>query len=381
VPGPLAGIRVVELAGIGPVPLAAMILADLGADVVRVDRLVNTAVLSGSADPTRNIVNRGRQSVRVDIRAPEGRDLVLDLVRDSDVLLEGLRPGVTERLGIGPEACAAVNERLVYGRMTGWGQSGPLAQTAGHDVNYLSLTGALWATGRGDERPVFPLNLLGDYGGGSMFLVLGVVSALFERSSSGRGQVVDAAMVDGVSVLSTMFTALRAMGRWRDERGANMLDTGYPDYEVYECGDGGFVAIGALEPQFYDELCRLTGYVPPSGDRSDPATYPERRRRWGTLLLTRTRDEWARLCEGTDACLTPVLDWAEAAQHPHLRARGTYVDVDGIAQPAPAPRFSRTPGAVGRTPAAPGADTDAVLKDLGMSAERIARLRTAGVIA
>jgi alpha-methylacyl-CoA racemase len=381
VPGPLAGVSVVELAGIGPVPLAAMVLADLGADIVRVDRLVNNAVLSGSADPTRNVVNRGRRSVQVDIRTPQGRDLVLDLVRGSDVVLEGFRPGVTERLGIGPDDCAAVNPRLVYGRMTGWGQNGPLAQAAGHDVNYLSLTGALWAIGRAGERPVFPLNMLGDYGGGSMFLVLGVVSALFERASSGRGQVVDAAMVDGVSVLTAMFTALRAMGRWRDERGANMLDTGYPDYEVYECGDGGFVAIGALEPQFYDELCRLTGYVPPPGDRADPATYPERRRRWEVLLRTRTRDEWARLCEGSDACLTPVLDWAEAAQHPHLRARGTYVDVDGIAQPAPAPRFSRTPGAIGRTPPAPGADTDAVLQDLGVTAVRIAELRAAGVVA
>lgn len=378
--GPLAGIRVVELGAIGPVPLAAMILSDLGAEVVRVDRMRNTGVLSGRGDPTRNVVNRGRRSVRVDMKRDRGRELVLRLVRDSDVLIEGLRPGATERLGLGPDDCAAVNPRLIYARMTGWGQTGPLAQRAGHDINYLALTGVLWASGRASERPVPALNLVGDYAGGSLFLVLGILSAIVARERTGMGEVIDAAMVDGVSVLSSMFTALRAMGQWSDQRGVNMLDTGYPEYEVYECADGRYVALGALEPGFYAELVDRTGFVPPPGERDDPAGFAERKRRWAELLKTRTRDEWAALTEDSDACLTPVLTWDEAEAHPHLLARSTYVDVDGIRQAAPAPRLSRSPGELTRTPPEPGADTDEVLAELGLTKEVIADLRAAGVV-
>jgi alpha-methylacyl-CoA racemase len=379
-PGPLSGTRVVEMAGIGPVPLAAMLLADMGAEVIRIDRMASPAVLSGGADDSLNIVNRGRRSVQVDLKQERGRDLVLQMVRDCDVFVEGFRPGVTERLGLGPADCMAVNPALVYGRMTGWGQDGPLAQRAGHDINYIALSGALWATGRPSERPVPPLNLLGDYGGGAMFLAFGVVCALLERTTTGQGQVVDAAMIDGVSVLAAMFSALRAMGRWKDERGANMLDTGFPDYEVYECSDGKFVALGALEPQFYAALATRTGIGQLPGDRNDPATFAERKQRWAALFKTRTRDEWAGLTADSDACLTPVLDWDEAADHPHLRARATYVDVGGVRQPAPAPRFSRTPGAIGCPPPPPGADTGAVLAELGVTPEAMDALRASGVI-
>ena len=379
-PGPLSGMRVVEMAGIGPVPLAAMLLADMGADVIRIDRMVSSAVLSGGADDSLNIVNRGRRSVQVDLKQERGRDLVLQMVRHCDVFVEGFRPGVTERLGLGPADCMAVNPALVYGRMTGWGQDGPLAQRAGHDINYIALSGALWATGRPPERPVPPLNLLGDYGGGAMFLAFGVVCALLERTATGQGQVVDAAMIDGVSVLATMFTALRAMGRWTDDRGANLLDTGFPDYEVYECSDGKFVALGALEPQFYAALVARTGVGQLLGDRNDPATFAERKQRWAALFKTRTRDEWAKLTADSDACLSPVLDWDEAADHPRLRARATYVDAGGVRQPAPAPRFSRTPGAIGCTPPSPGADTGAVLAELGVTPEAMHDLRASGVI-
>jgi alpha-methylacyl-CoA racemase len=379
-PGPLSGTRVVEMAGIGPVPLAAMLLADMGAEVIRIDRMASPAVLSGGADDSLNIVNRGRRSVQVDLKQERGRDLVLQMVRDCDVFVEGFRPGVTERLGLGPADCMAVNPALVYGRMTGWGQDGPLAQRAGHDINYIALSGALWATGRPSERPVPPLNLLGDYGGGAMFLAFGVVCALLERTTTGQGQVVDAAMIDGVSVLAAMFSALRAMGRWKDERGANMLDTGFPDYEVYECSDGKFVALGALEPQFYAALATRTGIGQLPGDRNDPATFAERKQRWAALFKTRTRDEWAGLTADSDACLTPVLDWDEAADHPHLRARATYVDAGGVRQPAPAPRFSRTPGAIGCPPPPPGADTGEVLAELGVTPEAMDALRASGVI-
>jgi alpha-methylacyl-CoA racemase len=380
-PGPLEGVRVVELAGIGPGPFAAMLLADMGADVVRVERAVSSTSLSrdeGAA--TRDVINRGRRSLVVDLKDPAGRDVVRSLVQRSDVLLEGFRPGVAERLGLGPEDCLGLNPKLVYGRMTGWGQDGPLAPYAGHDINYIALTGALWAIGRKDDRPVPPLNLVGDYGGGGMFLAFGVVCALLEAARSGQGQVVDAAMVDGAAVLTTMFTALRATGGWGNERGANALDTGFPHYEVYECADGKYVALGALEPQFYDALVNLTGFEE-SGDRLDPTTFADRKERWAALFRTRTRDEWAAIAGESDACLQPVLDWDEAPEHPHLKARGTYVEVDGIVQPAPAPRFSRTPGEIRRPPVWPGTDTESVLADIGLSPERIAELRAAGVVA
>jgi alpha-methylacyl-CoA racemase len=364
--GPLTDIRVVEMAGIGPGPFAGMLLADLGADVIRVER----PQAGGSPESARlDLVNRGKRSVAADLKSPDGVAAVMRLVDSADVLIEGFRPGVMERLGLGPTECQAVNPRLVYGRMTGWGQEGPLSSYAGHDVNYIALTGALWGIGRSDERPTFPLNLLGDYAGGSMFLVVGLLAALQERQSSGRGQVVDAAMVDGASVLTTMFASLRAMGLWRDERGVNLLDSGAPFYEVYECADGKYFSVGALEGQFYTELVRRAGF---RADRPEPERFrqdgPEdwaaAKQEWAALFVTRTRDEWAALLGESDACAQPVLDWVEAAGHPHLFARGTYVELDGVVQAAPAPRFSRTPGAVHGPPPAPGEHTAEVLDSL-----------------
>ena len=345
------GVRVLELAGIGPGPHAAMVLADLGADVVRVERPTGrglTLAPEGRADH----VLRGRRSVSADLKDPAGRDLVLRLAERADVLIEGLRPGVAERLGIGPAECTARNPRLVYARMTGWGQTGPWAERVGHDINYLSLTGVLHAIGP-VERPVVPLNLVGDYGGGSMFLVTGVLAALHERAGSGHGQVIDVAMVDGASVLSQLIWALRAAGVWSDRRGTNLLDGGRPYYDTYACADGRFVAVGALEPQFYTALLHGLGLDPADlPDRDDPAGWPRLRARFTDVFGTRSRDEWAALFDGTDACVTPVLTFAEAAEHPHLAARGTHLALDGVTQPAPAPRFSRTPAGV---PAAPPA--------------------------
>ncbi|MFD6665583.1 CaiB/BaiF CoA transferase family protein [Micromonospora chalcea] len=384
--GPLTGVRVIELAGIGPGPFAAMMLADLGADVVRVDRLGGGGFGAFPGD----LLNRNRRSVAVDLKQPAGRDLVLALVAGADALVEGFRPGVTERLGLGPDDCLAVNPKLVYGRMTGWGQDGPLAQRAGHDIDYLALTGALHGVGRAGERPVPPMNLLGDFGGGGMMLALGVVAALHAVRGGAPGQVVDAAIVDGVSVLATQIHALRGIGLWQDPRGVNLLDGGAPFYDTYECADGRYVAVGALEPQFYAELVRLTGFpldgddVPDSGalDRDDPANWPALRAAWARLFRTRTRDEWTELLAGTDACVAPVLDWAEAPEHPHLRARDAFVAPDGVTQPAPAPRFSATPTSVRRPPPRPGEHTDEVLAEAaGVDAGRIAALRAAGVIA
>jgi alpha-methylacyl-CoA racemase len=378
VTGSLAGVRIVELASIGPGPFAAMMLADMGADVVRIERAAATATADEAT--VRDVINRGRRSIVIDVKQPEGRALVLRLAERSDALLEGFRPGVAERLRIGPEDCHRVNARLVYGRMTGWGQDGPLAPYAGHDINYTSLTGALWATGRLPDKPVPALNLIGDYGGGGMFLAFGVVCALLEAKSSGQGQVIDAAMVDGSAVLTTMFTALRAMGAWTNDRGTNPLDTGYPHYEVYECSDGRFISVGALEPQFYKKLVQLTGFED-SGDRLEASSFAERKARWAALFRTRSRDEWDNLAGASDACLAPVLDWEEAPTHAHLSARGTYVEIDGIVQPAPAPRFSRTPGTILRGPVRPGTDTDAVLEELGLSPAEVAGLRERGVVA
>ena len=382
--GPLAGVRVLELAGIGPGPFATMLLADLGADVVRIDRVTPAGLRLGTGERA-DIVNRGKRSVAVDLKTSEGLRFVLDLVAANDVLVEGFRPGVAERLGLGPDACAARNPGLVYGRMTGWGQDGPLAQVAGHDIGYIALTGALWATGRVDERPTPALNLVGDYAGGSMFLVMGVLAALVERQRSGLGQVVDAAMVDGTSVLTTMFTALAGMGAWDlGSRGTNALDTGAPWYDVHTCSDGRWVAVGALEPQFYAELVTRTGFRP-----DDPARlvqppreqWAEHRGDWVALWATRTRDAWAELLGDTDACAQPVLTWAERAQHPHLAARGTFVEVDGVVQAAPAPRLSRTPGAVEGAPPLPGEHTRQVALDLGLSPVAVEALLASGALA
>jgi alpha-methylacyl-CoA racemase len=364
--GPLAGVHVVEIGGIGPVPFAAMLLADLGAEVIRVDRPSSGP---SSTDARRDVVNRGKRSVTADLKVPAGKELALELADHADVLLEGLRPGVMERLGLGPDVCLQRNPRLVYARMTGWGQTGPLAQRAGHDINYIALTGALWATGRANERPAPPLNLVGDYGGGSMFVVMGVLAALLERTNSGHGQVIDAAMVDGTAALTTLFSSLRATDRWIDERGANLIDTGAPFYDVYECADGKFLAVGAIEQEFYEELVRRTGFREDrdEGERMHQPTrdeWPAHRPEWSALFLTRTRDEWSELLSDTEACAQPVLTWEEAQQHPHLVARSTFTNIDGIGQPAPAPRFSRTPTRVRRLPPLPGEHSAEIRSEL-----------------
>ncbi len=377
--GPLAGFRVLELAGIGPGPYACMLLADAGADVLRVDRASGVPVPDGGS--SWDVLNRSRRSVAVDLKQPDGVELVLDLAAQADALVEGWRPGVAERLGIGPEACWERNPALVFGRMTGWGQDGPMAPRAGHDIDYIALSGALWSVGRSGERPVPPLNLVGDFGGGGMLMAFGICAALLEAGRSGRGQVVDAAMVDGAASLMTMTYAFIGAGLWQVERGANLLDTGAPFYEVYEAADGGHVAVGAIEPQFYAELLRVLGLdrepgLPAQMDRS---RWPEMKERLAAVFRTRTRDEWAAAFEGTDACVAPVLSPAEAPSHPHNVARATFVEVDGVVQPGPVPRFGRTPAAVQRPPSHPGADRDA-LADWGVDPGRVARLRDAGVI-
>jgi alpha-methylacyl-CoA racemase len=368
--GPLTGIRVVELAGLGPAPYACMLLADLGADVLRLDR-------PGGA--TYDVLDRGRRSVTLDLKKAGAADLVLRLVEAADVLVEGFRPGVAERLGVGPDACLARNPRLVYARMTGWGQDGPLAGRVGHDINYASVTGALAAIGEPGRKPVPPLNLVADFGGGSMFLLAGVLAALVERSASGRGQIVDAAMVDGVTSLLSMTYGFRAAGAWRDQRGSNLLDGGAPFYDTYACADGGYVAVGALEPQFWAVVVDTLA-LQDAPEQYDAARWPELRGLLTDAFLTRTRDEWAAVFEGLDACVSPVLALGEAAAHPHVAARGTVIEVDGVPQPAPAPRFSRTPGAVTTPKRRPGEDTRAALQDWGLPAADIAELEAAGVV-
>ncbi|GAA3383373.1 CaiB/BaiF CoA transferase family protein [Cryptosporangium minutisporangium] len=374
--GPLDGVRVIELAGQGPGPYACMLLAGLGADVIRVDRLS----AARPTHPETDIHARGRRSIALDLKQPRAVEIVLDLIEGADVLIEGYRPGVTERLGLGPAECLRRNPRLVYGRMTGWGQDGPLAQAAGHDINYLALTGALHAVGEQDGSPVPPLNLVADYGGGGAMLALGVLAALLDASSSGQGQVVDAAMVDGVATMMAPFYALAARGAWVDERGSNILDGAAPFYGVYRTSDDRFVAVGAIEPQFYARLLAGLGLdpaeLPPQLDR---AGWPAVKARVAEIFATRSRDEWTAVFDGEDACVTPVLSLREAVATPLARARGMFPLVDGVPSAAPAPRFSRcAPAAPGRVEAS-GASTDAVLRSLGLEESDVAKLRETGV--
>lgn len=373
--GPLHGTRVVELAGIGPSPFTAMLLADLGAEVLRVER----PGYHSPANPVRaerDVLNRGRRSVAVDLKVPEGVDLVLELVAGADILLEGFRPGVTERLGVGPDECAQVNPRLVYGRMTGWGQTGPLSHTAGHDINYISLSGALAAIGTA-ERPVIPLNLLGDFGGGGMFLALGVVAALTHARSTGAGQVVDASVLDGTTLLSSIFFGFAADGLMSAPRGGNMLDGGCPFYQVYRCSDGSWISVGALEPQFYREFIRGLGVEDDEmflAGHGDQTLWPALRQRTAEVVAGRTRAEWLAVFDGTDACVSPVLEMRELADHPHNRDRGLVIEVDGLPQPAPAPRFSGTPLGRPSRPPLNGEHTLVALRDWGVGEDRIRSL-------
>lgn len=387
--GPLAGVRVVELAGVGPAPFAGMVLADLGASVIRVDRPDAPASAAASSAPSAadrpadhpEMMNRGKRSIAVDLKRPGGAEVVRKLAAAADILLEGFRPGVAERLGIGPEQCREMNPRLVYGRVTGWGQTGPLSGAAGHDINYIALAGALAHMGRAGSPPTPPINLVGDFGGGGMLLVVGALAALLEARRSGRGQVVDAAMTDGAALLMTMTHDWAARGMWSDRRGSNLLDTGAPFYDVYETADGEYMAVGALEPQFRAELLeRLQVDVSDLGDLRDPAAWPQLRSRLAEAFAARTRREWTGIFAGSDACASPVLTMSEARAHPHNRDRSLFAEVGGRPQPAPAPRFSRTPPSPPEPGPLPGADADPILAEAGFAPGEIGRLREAGVI-
>jgi alpha-methylacyl-CoA racemase len=381
VSGPLTGLRIVELAGIGPCPFGAMMLADLGADVLRVERAsaVPATLPEGRSS---DLLQRNKRSIGVDLKRAEGVELVLRLVEQSDALVEGFRPGVTERLGLGPDACMARNGRLVYGRMTGWGQEGPLAGRAGHDIDYISIAGVLESIGRAGEAPVPPLNLVGDFGGGGMLLAFGVMAAIWSASRSGRGDIVDVAMIDGSALLMTMTWALRALGVWREERGTNLLDTGAPFYDAYECADGKFVAVGALEPQFHAELAAVMGLESDDEPRQmDRDTWPATKRRYAEIFKTKTRDEWVALAAGTDSCLAPVLSMREAPGHAHNRERGTFVELAGALQPAPAPRFSEQAAPVPEPPRWPGEGGAVALVEWGLSQDEVDSLLGSGVIA
>ena len=374
--GPLSGLRIVEFAGIGPAPFAAMLLADMGADVVRVVR-PGAPRLEAS-----DIVERGRRVVCIDLKSRDGAESTLQLIDRADALIEGFRPGVMERLELGPDVALRRNPRLVYGRMTGWGETGPLAHAAGHDINYIALSGALHTIGRRGERPVPPLNLVGDFGGGGMLLAYGIVCALVERATSGRGQVVDAAMVDGSATLMALIYGAHNAGWWKDDRGLNMIDGGSHFYDTYETRDGKYVAIGAVEPQFYALLLKLTGLAGEELPQYDRERWPALKEKLAAIFRTRTRDQWCALMEGTDVCFAPVLNLAEAPAHPHNVERKTFFERDGIVQPTPAPRFSRTPGEVAHAPAHAGQHTDEILGDwLAADADRIAKLRADGAVA
>jgi alpha-methylacyl-CoA racemase len=373
--GPLEGIRVIEIAGIGPGPFCAMMLSDLGADVIRVERPGGAAVLP------MDLLNRGRRSLGVNLKNPAGAELVLELVETADVVIEGFRPGVAERLGVGPDACLARNPKVVYGRITGWGQDGPLGQRAGHDLNYIAIAGALDPIGPHGGPPTVPLNLIGDFGGGGMLLAMGVLSAVIESQRSGRGQVVDAAMVDGSALLTTMFHGLMATGMWKEERGSNMLDGGAPFYGIYATSDDKYMSVGPIEPKFYAEFIR--GLELEDADlphQYDQTQWPTLRATFAEKFRQRTRDEWTALFSDRDACVYPVLSLGEAPAHPHNQARASFVEVGGVVQPAPAPRFDRTPAGTPTPPCKPGEHTDEILGESGFDAGRIETLRTAGII-
>lgn len=379
--GPLEGLRVIELAGLGPAPFSGMVLADLGADVIRVDRA--DRVVGGHTSSTENdLLNRGKRSIGIDLKRASGVEVVLRLVERSDALIEGFRPGVTERLGVGPSECLARNPRLVYGRMTGWGQDGPNASMAGHDIDYIALSGVLHAVGPAD-RPMPPLNLVGDYGGGGMLLTVGVLAALTHARASGQGQAVDAAMVDGSALLMAQHHGFMAEGWWdASGREANHLDGGAPYYSVYETADGGHMAVGALEPQFFSTLLEVLDFDPTDlPAQSDLEGWPRMREMFSMRFRSRTRDEWTESFAGTDACVAPVLSMREAPEHPHNQHRGTFVVVDGVAQPGPAPRFSATPTRINGGPVAPGRDTDDILSWLGFSPHEVVMLRGEGELA
>ena len=374
--GPLSGLRVIEMGGLGAAPYAAMLLADMGADVVRVDR-----PNSAPADPQNYLMHRGRRSIIVDVRNPEGRDVVLKLAETADVIIENLRPGLMERLGLGPAECQARNPKIVFGRMTGWGQDGPLSQTAGHDINYIAVSGILSCVARENERPVPPISFLGDFAGGGSFLVNGILAALWETSRSGKGQVVDAAMLDGAAVMSTMIHGFLLQGRWQDRAGVNFADGGSNYYDTYVCKDGKYLAVGAIEGPFYDELVALLGLDKTQlPHRGSAENWPELKKRFASVIATRTRDEWSDVFATSDACVAPVMTLTEAPNHPHNKARSVFVENGGHVQPAPAPRFDRTPSALHRTPPTPGADTVEILRELGLSDESVDALCASGAV-
>ena len=378
--GVLSGYKIVEFAGIGPAPMCAMLLSDMGAEVLRLDR-AEDANLGISTESKYNLLGRGRRSVAIDLKRREGTELALKLIERADALIEGFRPGVMERLGLAPDVCQARNPKLVYGRMTGWGQDGPLALAAGHDINYIALTGALHSIGRRGEAPVPPLNLVGDFGGGGVYLALGMVAGLLEAQKSGKGQVIDVAMIDGASSLMAAIYGLRGAGVWNDNRGENILDTGAHYYNVYETSDGKYVSIGSIEGKFYAELLRLTGLEGEKPPRQNDRTqWPAFQERLKAVFKTKTRDQWCAIMEGSEVCFAPVLTMIEAPQHPHNRHRGTFVEVDGVVQPAPAPRFSRTPSKIQRPPARPGEHTEEGLREWGFSASELEQLRSSGAI-
>ena len=375
--GPLKGLKIIEMAGIGPGPFCGMVLADLGAKIIRVDRA--SAIGTGSKQ---DASNRGKKSIAVDLKSEEGVEVVLKLVETADAIFEGFRPGVMERLGLGPDVCSKRNERIVFGRMTGWGQEGPLANAAGHDINYISLTGALAAIGRPGSPPVPPLNLIGDFGGGGMLLALGLVAALLEAKESKKGQVVDAAMTDGSALLMTMIYTMQSSGVWKTSMGSNLLDGGSHFYDTYECKDGKFISLGSIEPQFYALLCQIAELDESIfGNQMSRDSWPEKKEAIKKIILDKTRDEWCELMEGTDVCFAPVLDMSEAPKHPHNVERKTFIDLEGVTQPAPAPRFSRTEPEVVSSPSVVGEHTDEVLTSIGLSDEDINTLKTSGAVA